>query len=122
LAVAKYGGLFNSLLFRSELYRLGGLNSIRGFNENEFFAVWYAIASIEQRLYFQESSFLFLFADYARINEGKDGDFSVLGAGAGLSFLTQAGVFSLVYALGESPTQRFNPTFSKIHFGISSRF
>ena len=46
------GHITNSNLLWNELYRLGGLQSIRGFNENFFYASSYAFVNIEYRLFF----------------------------------------------------------------------
>ncbi len=121
------GGLkANDQLFRNDAFRLGGLNSIRGFNENFFFATEYVLSTVEGRLLFDESSYLLLFSDLAYIK----GDFRetvnselVLGVGAGLSFATNSGIFNFVYALGSSEsTGGFNFNQSKIHFGYTTRF
>ena len=121
------GGLkANDQLFRNDAFRLGGLNSIRGFNENLFFATEYVLSTIEGRLLFDESSYLLLFSDLAYIN----GDFQeaastelALGLGAGLSFATNSGIFNFVYAIGSSQSiGAFNFNQSKIHFGYTTRF
>ena len=121
------GGLkANEQLFRNDAFRLGGLNSIRGFNENFFFATEYALTTVEGRLLFDESSYLLLFSDVAYIkgafNESTSAELA-LGLGAGLSFATTSGIFNFVYALGSSEsTGSFNFSQSKIHFGYTSRF
>ena len=54
------GGLIeNPRLFLNDLFRIGGLQSLRGFNENFFFATKYALANVEWQLYFEETSYLF---------------------------------------------------------------
>lgn len=120
------GLLLNNRLFRNDAVRLGGLNSIRGFNENFFFATRYATTTVETRLFFDEFSYFSLFTDFGLVYE----DFSEVpvtdypvGLGAGISFSTDAGIFNFVYALGRSDiagTLSLNQ--SKIHFGFTSRF
>lgn len=120
------GLLLNDRLFRNDAIRLGGLNSIRGFNENFFFATRYATTTAEARLFFDEFSYFSLFTDVGVVYE----DFSEvpvtdypIGIGAGISFSTDAGIFNFVYALGRSDiagTLSLNQ--SKIHFGFTSRF
>ncbi|KYG76353.1 outer membrane protein assembly factor BamA [Roseivirga ehrenbergii] len=121
------GGLkANDQLFRNDAFRLGGLKSIRGFNENFFFATKYALATLEGRLLFDESSYLLLFSDLAYLRgEFKTSPTSdwALGLGAGLSFTTSSGIFNFIYALGSSQnTGSFNFNQSKIHFGYTTRF
>ncbi len=121
------GGLkANDQLFRNDAFRLGGLKTIRGFNENFFFATKYALATLEGRLLFDESSYLLLFSDLAYLRgEFKTSPTSdwALGLGAGLSFATSSGIFNFIYALGSSQnTGKFNFNQSKIHFGYTTRF
>lgn len=109
----------------NELHRVGGLNSIRGFNENAFYASRYLINTVETRLYFEESSYLFLFADYAIVayqiptQSFEDKPF---GAGLGISFTTKGGVFNFAFAMGSSAFQQLATNQAKVHFGYVSRF
>ncbi len=120
------GLLFNDRLLRNDAVRLGGLNSIRGFNENFFFATRYATTTAEARLFFDEFSYFSLFTDFGVVYE----DFSEvpvtdypIGLGAGISFSTDAGIFNFVYALGRSDIAgSLSLNQSKIHFGFTSRF
>jgi outer membrane protein assembly factor BamA len=120
------GGLIeNQRLFLNELYRLGGLNSLRGFNENFFFASHYAMINLEPRFYLDPNSYFFLFYDQAYLNyelETTKFEDSPFGIGAGLSFTTNAGIFNLAYGLGNSKLQKFEFSNSKIHIGYISRF
>lgn len=116
----------NEQLFQNDAFRLGGLNSLRGFNENFFFASQFALTSIEGRLLFDENSYLLLFSDLAYIEgnfqQSRTEEFA-LGMGAGLSFATTTGVFNFIYALGSAEsTSGFNFNQSKIHFGYTTRF
>lgn len=112
-------------LFYNDLYRIGGLRSLRGFNENFFYASGYAVGTLEYRFFTEESSYLLLFVDKAivsnTLNPAVPVDYPT-GFGAGVSFSTAAGVFNFVYSLGSSQTQKINFNLSKIHFGLISRF
>lgn len=121
------GGLIvNDQLFRNDAYRLGGLNSLRGFNENLFFATRYVSSTLEGRLFFDGLSYFSAFADYGMLYDG----FAetpltdhALGLGAGISFSTDAGIFNFIYALGSSDQSgALSVNQSKIHFGFTSRF
>lgn len=112
-------------LFLNELYRIGGLKTLRGFNEESIRASSYAIGTIEYRFIMEQNSYLHLFFDGAYY-ENETVNTSVhdtpYGFGAGTSFETKAGIFSLDYALG---SQLGNPIYlksGKIHFGIVSYF
>lgn len=118
------GGYLNgNQLFTAELFRLGGLKSLRGFTEQSIFASGFGIFNAESRFYFSEESHLLLFFDQGIIaNDIIQAVEYQFGAGAGLSFDTEAGLFSIVFALGKSELQPFDLSYSKIHFGYVSRF
>jgi translocation and assembly module TamA len=121
------GKIFNDRrnLFFNDLYRIGGLKSLRGFNQNNFYASAYSVATLEYRFFTDETSYLLLFYDQGYlINElstVSKYDYP-LGFGAGVSFTTPAGVFNFVYALGNSRDQKVSVNLSKISFGITSHF
>ena len=119
------GGLVeNRNILLNDLFRIGGLQSIRGFNENFFFANNYLFLNFEPRFYFDTYSYFMIFADMGRLENsvqdfGIDNTFS---AGMGFSLETGNGVFNFVYGLGRSDTQDFSFNLSKIHFGYTGRF
>jgi len=120
-------GLVNERLFKNDLFRVGGLNSLRGFAENQFYASTYAIATAEFRQFTGPDSYVFLFADQAYIRQdipAERFDDLPTGVGAGLSFRTPAGLFQFVYSVGQSnqANQSFALGNSKVHFGLTSRF
>lgn len=118
------GYLGGSSLFQNDLFRLGGLNSLRGFNENFFFASSYLIANLELRFLLAQGTYFFGFLDQGLIANrpaGAEPDYPT-GLGAGLSLATEAGNFNLAIALGRSNAQAMALNLSKIHFGYVSRF
>ncbi|WP_201984262.1 POTRA domain-containing protein [Hymenobacter rubidus] len=120
-------GLLSPRLFTNDLLRLGGLNSLRGFNENQFYTSSFALATAEFRQFIGADSYVFAFADQAYLRHDVPNDrFSdqPTGLGAGLSFRTAAGLFQFVYSVGQSSSanQHFALSTSKIHFGLTSRF
>ena len=118
-------GLLNPRLFTNDLSRLGGLNSLRGFNENQFYTSSYGVATAEFRQFVGADSYVFLFADQAYTRHDVAHDRYTdqpTGVGAGLSFRTAAGLFQFVYSLGRANDQVFELRTSKIHFGLTSRF
>ncbi|MDN3668585.1 BamA/TamA family outer membrane protein [Echinicola jeungdonensis] len=120
------GEIHNETLLINDLYRLGGLRSIRGFNENFFFANRFLYANFEPRFYFGERSYWLVFADAGRLENSlmikdQQTDF-VFSFGAGLSLEASGGVFNFIYALGKSNEQELGVNFSKVHFGYTARF
>jgi hemolysin activation/secretion protein len=112
-------------LFENELYRIGGNNTLRGFNEESIFASAYSIVNMEYRYLLEENSFLFLFANVAYY-ENKAVNRNVAdrpyGFGAGMSFETKAGIFSISYALGSQFGNPIETRTAKVHFGLTSLF
>lgn len=117
--------LLSPRLFTNDLFRLGGLNSLRGFSENQFYTSSYAVATVEFRQFIGSDSYVFLFGDQAYTRHDIPADQyqdQLTGLGAGLSFRTAAGLFQFVYSVGRSADQSFGLSSSKIHFGLTSRF
>ncbi len=122
---AQAGLIQNETLFRNELFRLGGLRSIRGFDEESIFASGYVIQTLETRFLLEKDAYTYLFLDYAiyentsaNTNERDD----PYGFGAGVSFRTGAGIFSVNYGLGSRFNQSLDLRSGKIHFGFVSFF
>ncbi len=114
----------NQNLLLNDLFRLGGLKTIRGFNENYFFARSYVYLNMEQRLFFGENSFLMVFAD-AGILENPYFAPSIdkpVSFGAGINLDTGSGVFRFIYGVGKSNLQPLQFSYSRIHFGYLARF
>ena len=112
-------------LFDNEVFRIGGLKSLRGFNERSIYASSYGIGTLEYRYMLGEYDYLTLFSDMAYVENNTLSNYSVnyfLGVGAGLNFRTNGGIFSLFYALGKDNLNPFDFRTSKIHFGYINRF
>lgn len=116
------GEMANKNLFLNDLFRLGGLSSIRGFNDNFFFAKQYVYVNFEPRYYFDHYSYFLLFFDWGRIKDNKEAIDRPYSVGGGIRLETEQGVFSFIYALGKSNTQIMGFNFSKVHFGYIGRF
>lgn len=122
----RVAGLFSEApLLRNELFRLGGNQLLRGFDEESLQASWYNVLTFEFRYLLGTNSFAYLFSDLAYVEERRQGFFQAdrpFGFGAGLALETPVGLFALSYALG---SQQGNPILfrnAKVHFGYISRF
>jgi outer membrane protein assembly factor BamA len=117
--------LNSSNLFENELSRIGGNNSLRGFNEESIFAASYLITNLEYRYLLEENSFLFAFINgawYENKAINRNITDTPYGFGAGISFQTKAGIFSISYALGKQFNNPIEFRTAKVHFGITSLF
>ena len=114
----------SSTIFQNERYRFGGLNSLRGFNEEELFASTKLITSLEYRFLLDKNSNAFIFYDQG-IYEDNTLTYKIdnpFGVGAGISFGSRIGIFSISYALGKQENNPFEFRNGKIHFGYITYF
>ncbi|TND01031.1 MAG: hypothetical protein FD123_4303 [Bacteroidetes bacterium] len=117
--------IFSPTVFTNELYRIGGLRTLRGFDEESIFASSFAIATLEYRFLLEENSYLYFFGDGAWYENRSVGNFATdtpYGFGAGISFETKAGIFSINYALGSQQGNPVSLRSGKVHFGIVGVF
>jgi len=117
--------LYSPSIFTNELYRFGGLKTLRGFDEESLLASAYGIGKIEYRYLLEQNSYLFAFFNEAYY-ENKSRDQHIhdtpYGFGTGITFETKLGIMSVSYALGK---EFDNPVYfrnGKIHFGILNYF
>lgn len=117
--------LYGETTFQIELFRIGGLRTLRGFDEESIYASTYSITSLEYRFILEQNSYLYGFFDQA-FYENKSVNAYVndhpFGFGAGISFETKAGIFSINYALGKQFNNPIELRSGKIHFGIVNYF
>ncbi len=115
----------NESLFLNELFRIGGLKTLKGFDEQSIFANKFIIANLELRYLFQKNSSFLVFWNGAyyknevRLPQVSDKPW---GVGAGMNIETNAGVFSLYYAMGSQKGNSLEIQSAKIHFGFVSFF
>ncbi len=119
--------ILNDQIFRNDMFRLGGLNLLRGFNDFEFYASTYALSTLEYRHFTAADSYFLIFYDQAYYQRKLSGSYNEdfpLGFGAGVSFGTPAGVFQFIYSVGHSEQQQQQLSLgnSRIHFGLASKF
>lgn len=117
--------LKGSFFEESDLFRLGGTQTLRGYRENQFLGSRVLWTNLEYRLLITRRTYAFVFFDtgyYLRKGEPDRNieqleDFKI-GYGAGLNLETGLGVLIVSYALGEGDS--FSE--GKIHFGIVNEF
>lgn len=122
---ANGGYMRSENLFESEAFRIGGLKTLRGFDEESIYATMFGIGTIEYRFLLDPNSYLFAFFDgayYENRATNKRITDRPFGFGLGISFFTKIGVFSLNYALGKQFQNPIDFRAGKIHFGVVSYF
>ena len=107
----------------NELFRFGGINSIRGFNENSIDASLYTVLNTEYRYQFNEGMYLHSIIDFAYFeNQPLLLKQKLYSFGIGMGLKTKAGIFKFNIANGNSDDQDFSFSNTKIHLSLSSRF
>ena len=115
----------NSTVYKNELLRIGGLKTIRGFDEESIFTSAYVIPTLEYRYLFAQNSHLLLFAEGAWYENNSNHQYvsdTPVSLGAGITFDTKAGILSMYYALGNQFNNGFDARNGKIHFGLTALF
>ena len=118
--------LQNPQILRNEMFRIGGLRTLRGFDTESIFVSSYVINTFEYRFILDRTSNINVFTDVA-YTEKKilnaparfDTPFCI---GAGTNFETRAGIFSLSYAVGSQQGNPLDIRGAKIHFGFLNYF
>lgn len=126
IAIGLHGRELQGKLFEiSDLFKLGGTNSLRGYKENQFLGNRIFFSNLEYRYLLSNRSYGFLFFDSGYYLRNQDKDRAInkleafkLGYGLGLSLETGLGVMTVSFALGQGDS--FSE--GKIHFGLMNEF
>jgi len=115
----------SSSIVQNEGILLGGLTTLRGFDENSLVWKSYILETIETHLFFDKEGYFSIFSDYCSgmqwtSNSWKNKNY--LSFGFGIVFKAKSGIFQLYYALGKSIPGNFNFIRGKIHAGYSVKF
>ena len=115
--------LISNTFLENELSRFGGINSIRGFQENSIEATSYGFFNTEYRLQLSSTIYAHSIIDIAsfenKIIGTKEKLFSY---GLGLGILSNAGLLKLDYANGKTENQKFKFSNSQIHMSLTANF
>ncbi|WP_245577767.1 POTRA domain-containing protein [Gelidibacter mesophilus] len=123
-----YGNISAAILnsdtyVENELFRFGGINSIRGFEENSLMANLFAVFNSEYRYKVTNTLYVNSIIDVAYYeNQILAIKSKLLGLGFGFGVLTQAGLFKLNYSNGSADNQAIKLSNSKVHISLSTSF
>ncbi len=115
----------------NELFRFGGILSIRGFEENSLRASFYNVTNTEYRFQLSEAIYAHSIIDFAIIDNQASrtttdptpiGGDNLTSFGIGLGLITKSGLFKLNYANGTSDNIPFEFSNSKVHFSLTAFF
>ena len=112
--------------FQNELFRIGGYELLRGFDEESIYANRYGVFTAEYRYLVGTNSYFFGFSDIGFTKtKFLDTEYSnsFISGGIGLAFETKFGLLNLNYAVGKRNDVNFNlSNASKISFGYINYF
>lgn len=112
-----------SEVLENELINIGGVNSIRGFEEFSIPTSKYSITNIEYQFYTNNKNYIYTISDIAFIkNDFLDFKNNLFGLGLGYSFKSNNSIINVGYAIGKNNNQAFKLNNAKIHIKFSSIF
>jgi hypothetical protein len=121
----KGGTILGKNVLINELYRLGGTNTLQGFDELSIFASSYTLGHIEVRYLYEKLSYVNIFFNggwYEKRTILEQMQDTPYGIGIGVAFNTRAGIFNFSYALGKQLNNPISFRTGKIHFGLALTF
>ncbi|WP_196890613.1 POTRA domain-containing protein [Aureivirga marina] len=107
----------------NELFRIGGANSIRGFNESSIFVSTYSLFNIEYRYLLSDLSYLYSITDFAYTNNEIDNvSDNAYGLGIGYVYFKNNSKINISYAVGSFGNENFDFNNSKFHIKFTYFF
>ena len=115
--------LVSNTYLENELFRFGGINSIRGFEENSLLASLYSVLNTEYRYQLSIGIYINSIIDVSYFeNKILDTKEKLYGYGFGFGILTKAGLLRFNYANGKLQNQKFKLSNSKVHISLTTNF
>ncbi len=107
----------------NELFRFGGINSIRGFNENSLQGNLFTSILTEYRYKTTNNLYINSIIDYGYFRDTSNSiDGKIFSFGIGTGILTKNGLLKLVYANGSTSNQEKKLNNSILHISLSVNF
>ena len=107
----------------NELQRFGGINSIRGFNENSLQGNLFGSILTEYRYVISPSLYTHSIIDYGYLQDKtSDSNQNLLSLGFGFGLITKNGLFNIVYANGSTNSQPIKLSNSIVHISFKAVF
>ncbi|MDT0295527.1 hypothetical protein ACFQ3R_02265 [Mesonia ostreae] len=107
----------------NELLRIGGINSIRGFEENSINANLFSAFQLEYQYLLSSSIYAHTITDYAVIESPEIKNHkNLVSFGFGMGLKTKVGNLKLMFANGKTDDQKFDFSNTKVHIQLIARF
>lgn len=115
--------LTSDTFLENELFRFGGINSIRGFEENSLVADLFATLNTEYRYQLNSTIYLHSIIDFGYFDNAlSKQQENLYGFGVGFGFITKAGLLKFNFANGKTQNQQFKFSNSKTHISLIALF
>lgn len=105
------GFLNSDTYLNNELFRIGGANSIRGFNEQSIFTSSYTYFNIEYRFLTSEKSYIYSITDVGSLKENSK---KILSFGLGYKFINDKSLINIGLAISKDQTNQIQIKNAKI--------
>ncbi|GAA4113121.1 membrane protein [Aquimarina addita] len=110
-------------LFVNELLRFGGINSMRGFEENSINASLYNVLNTEYQYILASNLYIHSIIDYSYFEDQTTNlTDNLTSFGFGLGLNTQTGLFKIIFANGKNSDSNFKFSNTKVHISLTARF
>ena len=107
----------------NELQRFGGINSVRGFNENSLQGNLFSSLLTEYRYVLSSGLYVHSIIDYGYLQDKtSESNQNILGLGFGFGLSTKNGLFNIVYANGSTNDQAIKLSNSIVHISFKAIF
>ncbi|WP_298422398.1 hypothetical protein [uncultured Kordia sp.] len=115
--------LFSDTYLTNEKLRFGGIQSIRGFNENSLEATLYSTINTEYRYILSRNSYVHSIIDFTYFQDDLTNTTAKLyGFGFGLGIRSKSGLLKINYAVGKTDNSSIKLSESKVHISLSTSF
>lgn len=109
----------------NEKFRIGGAQTLRGFDEESIYTPYFSLFTAEYHFLLSKNAYFYAFGDVAVVEDIRFPSKKIdvpFGFGVGASLETKGGILSLAYALGKQLDNKIDFRNGKIHFGYINLF
>lgn len=115
--------LWSDDYYSNELYKIGGLDNIRGFNENSIDASQTLLLQTEYRFRLSQEMYIHSIVDVGRIeNEAYQIKETIIGLGFGIGIYNKLGLMNLQIANGTMGGEKLDFDKTRIHISLHTKF
>ena len=115
--------LISDNILENEFQFIGGINSIRGFQENSIPSALYSVLNTEYRILLNNTLYTHSVIDFALTqNSSTNETTNLIGIGIGFGLQSKNNLLRFIFANGKSPEDQFKFSNSKIHLSLKTFF